>query len=376
MPSMNKPLTKILPVFFYQGLLGCFFSLFHLTAMANEQPLSDKELASTVKSYLKELAAKDVFSGSVLIAKNGKPIFRQAYGLANKAFDVPNKIDTKFNLGSMNKMFTGVAVAKLVAQGKVSFDDPLSKFLPDFWPADLAKKIKIKHLLSHTSGLGSYFNKTFFDAARERFRTVDDMMTLVNGETLAFEPGTRWQYSNTGMLVLGKVIEVASGQSYFDYVQKHVYQPAGMINSDSYQLDHVIPNLAVGYDKKFTANGTQYTNNLFRHVIRGGPAGGGYSTVDDLLSFSVALRGNKLVDAKLVEQLLSTKPGLNSTRYGYGFAIDRGNKIAGHSGGFVGISANLDMFLDNEFTVVVMSNYGRIASSVADKIRELVLIGR
>jgi CubicO group peptidase (beta-lactamase class C family) len=147
---------------------------------AATQRLSDKKLVSTVKSYLKKMAAADDFSGTVLIAKNGKPILRQAYGLASKEFGVANKIDTKFNLGSMNKMFTGVAIAKLVEQGKLSFDDPLSKFLPEFIDAESAKKIKIKHLLSHTAGLGSYFGKAFFDAARQRFRTVDDMMTLLN----------------------------------------------------------------------------------------------------------------------------------------------------------------------------------------------------
>ena len=366
---------------FFQLFLGCVFSLFQLSASATEgngatQKLADKKLVSTVKNYLEKMAVADIFSGTVLIAKNGKPILRQAFGLASKEFGVVNKIDTKFNLGSMNKMFTGVAIAKLVEQGKLSFDDPLSKFLPEFIDAQSAKKIKIKHLLSHTAGLGSYFGKAFFDAARARFRTVDDMMTLLKDEKLLFEPGSHWQYSNSGMLVLGKVIEVASGQSYFDYIIKHIYQPAGMINSGSYQLDHVIPNLALGYDKKFTDDGIVYTNNLFRHVIRGGPAGGGYSTVDDLLNFAVALRGNKLVSAKLVTQLLSVKPALNSTRYGFGFGVDTKNQIVGHSGGFDGISANLDMFLDNEFTVIVMSNYSRIAQPVADKIRELVLRGR
>jgi CubicO group peptidase (beta-lactamase class C family) len=368
---------------FAQLLLICIFSLFHLGATAAQDVgdaakhrLTDTKLVSTVKNHLEKMAAADVFSGTVLIAKNGEPILRQAFGLASKEFGVANKIDTKFNLGSMNKMFTGVAIAKLVEQGKLSFDDPLSKFLPEFIDAESAKKIKIKHLLSHTAGLGSYFGSAFFDAARERFRTVDDMMTLLKDEKLLFEPGSRWRYSNSGMLVLGKVIEIASGESYFDYITKHIYQPAGMINSDSYQLDHVIPNLALGYNKKHTSDGVIYTNNLFRHVIRGGPAGGGYSTVDDLLNFAVALRGNKLVGAQLVAQLLSVKPTLNSTRYGFGFAVDSKNQIVGHSGGFEGISANLDMFLDNEFTVIVMSNYSRIAQTVADKIRELVLRGR
>ena len=126
-----------------------------------------------------------------------------AFGEANKDFGVPNALDTKFNLGSMNKMFTAVTIGQLVEQGKLSYDDPLSKFLPDFPSAEAAKKVRIKHLLTHTSGLGSYFNDEFDRSSRARYRTVDEMLTLAKGETLAFEPGTRWSYSNTGMLVLG-----------------------------------------------------------------------------------------------------------------------------------------------------------------------------
>src|SRR5687768_14816878 len=198
--------------------------------------------------------------------------------MANKDFNVPNRVDTKFNLGSMNKMFTGVAIAQLVEKGKLSFDDPLSKFIPDFPDPESAKKIQIKHLLTHTAGLGGYFSKRYQDMSRANLRTVDDMMALAKqDEKLQFEPGTKWQYSNTGMLVLGKVIEIVSGQSYFDYVRENIYKPAGMVNSDSYELDRINTNLAVGYDKQFTDNGVAWGNNIFMHVMRGGPQGGGYS---------------------------------------------------------------------------------------------------
>src|SRR6185295_16380809 len=160
----------------------------------------------------------------------------------------------------MNKMFTSVAIALLVERGKLSFDDPLSKFLPDFPTKEAAEKIRIKHLLTHTSGLGSYFNQKFIESSRARFRTVDEFMTLAKDEKLAFEPGTRWAYSNTGMLVLGKVIEVVTGGSYFDYIRENVYKPAGMVNSESYELDLVNPNLAVGYEKEFTAAGVRFRN--------------------------------------------------------------------------------------------------------------------
>jgi CubicO group peptidase (beta-lactamase class C family) len=268
------------------------------------------------------------------------------------------------------------AIAQLVEQGKMSFDDPLSNFLPDFPDESSAKKIRIKHLLTHTSGLGSYFTEEFFNASRARFRTVDDMMKLVKGDSIQFQPGTRWAYSNTGMLVLGKVIEKVTGESYFDYVRKNIYEPAGMVNTDCYELDRVVPNLALGYEKEYTENGIEFRNNLFEHVIRGGPAGGGYSTVEDLLKFDTALRSNQLVGPTYVKLLLSPKLELNSPRYGYGFSIDPERKIAGHSGGFTGISSNLDMFIKNEYTAIVLSNYSGASEPVTEKIRELILSGR
>ncbi|MBL8167507.1 MAG: serine hydrolase, partial [Acidobacteria bacterium] len=133
---------------------------------------------------------------------------------------------------------------------------------------------------------------------------------------------------------------------------------------------------AVGYEKEFTENGIQFRNNIFMHVLRGGPQGGGYSTVEDLLKFDVALRSGKLLGKEYVKLLLSPKPELKSPDYGYGFQVDNENQIAGHGGGFPGINSNLDMFLGNGFTAVVMSNYGRGASPVSDKMRELVLSGQ
>jgi CubicO group peptidase (beta-lactamase class C family) len=339
--------------------------------------LTDAERARELEAYVRRLAEADAFSGAVLLAKDGKILFEKAYGEASKDFNVPNRVDTKFNLGSMNKMFTAVAIAQLAERGKLSFEDSLAKFLPEFPSKEAAQKIKLKHLLTHTSGLGSYFNRKFMESSRARFRTVSDMMTLAEGETLAFEPGAKWAYSNTGMLVLGAVIERVTGQSYFDYVRENIYKPAGMTNTDAYELDLVTPNLAVGYQKEFNEDGTtRFRNNVFQHVIRGGPAGGGYSTVGDLLKFDAALRAGKLVGAEYVRQLLSAKPELNSPEYGYGFGVDTKNRIVGHSGGFAGISSNLDMFLDSGYTAIVMSNYGGGSQPVSGKMKELILGAR
>lgn len=344
---------------------------------APAKALSKEQMARELETFMKKLADADVFSGAVLLAKDGVPVFKGAYGMANKDFNVANRVDTKFNLGSMNKMFTAVAIAQLAERGKLSFDDPLSKFLPEFPNKEDAEKIKIKHLLTHTAGLGGFFSPKWQQSSRAEYRTVDAMMKRVieDEKKVQFEPGSRWQYSNSGMLVLGKVIEVASGQSYYDFVRDNIAKPAGMTNTDCYELDKVNPNLALGYQKDFTDKGVSFSNNLFMHVMRGGPQGGGYSTVEDLLKFDVALRSNKLVGAEYVKLLLSAKPELKSMDYGYGFQVTNrdGVVMVGHSGGFPGISSNLDMFLGAGWTAVVMSNYGRASQPVTEKLRELVM---
>jgi len=336
--------------------------------------LSDEEIRQKLQSLMTRLAEADVFSGTVLLARDGVPIFEGAYGTANKDFNVPNNLETKFNLGSMNKMFTAVAIAQLAERGKLSFDDSLSKFLPEFPDKESAEKIQVKHLLSHTAGLGPYFSKAWVESSRALYRNVDDQMkrAAADEKRLMFLPGRRHRYSNTGMLVAGKVIEVASGQDYYDYVRENIYQPAGMTNTDCYELDKVNPNLALGYEKHYGEDGITFRNNLFEHVLRGGPQGGGYSTVGDLLKFERALRTGKLAGEESVKLLLSAKPELNSPDYGYGFQIDDALKIAGHGGGFLGISSNLDMFQGTGWTAIVMSNYGRGDMIPRQVMRELV----
>jgi CubicO group peptidase (beta-lactamase class C family) len=339
--------------------------------------MTTQEIARSMDAFMKKLAGADVFSGTVLLAKDGVPVFEGAYGTANKDFGAPNKIDTKFNLGSMNKMFTATAIAQLVEKGKLSFDDPLSKFIPDFPNAEAAQKIKIKHLLSHTAGLGGYFSKRYQDSSRANLRNLDDMMNLVRQDEkeIQFEPGTKWQYSNTGMLVLGKVIEIVTGQTYYDYVRENIYKPAGMTNTDCYELDKVNTNLAIGYDKQFTDKGITWKNNVFEHVMRGGPHGGGFSTVEDLLKFDRAFRSGKLVGLEYVKILTTAKPELNSPNYGYGFQVDADANAVGHSGGFIGINSNLDMFLGSGWTAVVMSNYSQGAQTVSQEMQRLVAAG-
>ena len=335
--------------------------------------LSEKEIGRELESFVKKLAEADVFSGTVLLARNGRPVYQGASGVANKDFNVPNKLDTKFNLGSMNKMFTAVAIAQLVEKGKMSYEDPLSKFIPDFPDAASAQKIQIKHLLSHTAGLGGYFSKRYDEMSRAKLRTLDDMMALARqDEKLQFEPGTKWQYSNTGMLVLGKVIEIVTGQSYYDYVSENITKPIGMTNTGCFELDKVNANLAVGYHKQFSDSGITFTNNIFQHVMRGGPQGGCYSTVEDLLRFDQALRSNKLLKAETFKTLATAKPELRSSNYGYGFQVNSEAGTVGHGGGFLGINSNLAIYPESGWTAIVMSNYSGGAQAVVKKMSALV----
>jgi CubicO group peptidase (beta-lactamase class C family) len=175
------------------------------------------------------------------------------------------------------------------------------------------------------------------------------------------------------MLVLGKIIEIVSGQNYFDYVRENIYKPAGMTDTDAYELDKVNPNLAVGYHKTFTDDGIVRSNDVFEHVMRGGPHGGGCSTVEDLLRFDQALRSGQLVSPAMVKVLTTPKPELSSPGYGYGFAVDTAAGTAGHSGGFIGISSNMIMFVNSGWTAILMSNYSGAGGPVMEKMRAVVM---
>jgi CubicO group peptidase (beta-lactamase class C family) len=339
---------------------------------APEGPLSSAEIAAELKAHLERLAATDGFSGVVLLEKDGEILLHEAHGEAIKGYDIPNKPDTKFNLGSMNKMFTAVAIAQLEEEGRLSYDDPIGKYLGREWVRpEVGERVRIHHLLTHTSGLGSYFTPEFMDASRARFRDVDDYRTIVGDDSLRFEPGTQWSYSNTGFLLLGAIVEAVTGESYYDYVREKIYQPAGMSNTDAYASDEVVPNLAIGYDPVVTDSGVRWRNNLLEHVVRGGPAGGGFSTAPDLLAFARALREDRLVSAETRQLLTTPKPELGSPEYGYGFGMMGDGRFVGHTGGFPGISAILQMDLDANWTLVILSNVSQGSRSALDKARQL-----
>ncbi len=313
-----------------------------------------------------------VFSGAMLVAKGDTVVARAACGQANRRYHAANTVNTRFNLGSANKMFTALSVMQLVEQGRVSLDDRMSKYADESWmPRSISEQITVGQLLAHTSGLGDFLDAPAFrDSSRAHFRELSDYKPLLKGATLAFPPGTKFQYSDTGMLMLGVVIEHASGQSYFDYVRQHIYAPAGMAHSDSYPMDEPVENLAMGYTYAPEVLG-QWRENTFSHVFRGGPAGGGFSTVDDMYRFARALRAGKLVSRATLEKMWT--PGLSS-EYGLGFEIESSpaGRIAGHSGIFQGVSDRFRIYRDKDYVVVVLSNVDGGGYALGDAVGDLI----
>ncbi len=331
----------------------------------------DNEIIEKLEKCLKLIVKDEEFSGTVLLAKNGKSIFQKAYGFSNKSDQIENDINTKFNIASVGKIFTGVAIAQLAEKNKLSFDDTIDKYISSDWlNPEVSKKIKIKHLLTHTSGLGDYFRKLNTQCDKLIFRNLNDYKVLVSDQTLSFEPGTKWSYSNTGMLLLGVIIEKITGIDYFDYLQKNVFNIAGMKNTGAFEKDRPVSNRAIGYIKDFTNGKTDWFENSFSRVVKGSPSGGCYSTIIDLLNFCNALNSHKLISEEYTEIVLSPKPELNSTFYGYGFFIQQNNlgKIIKHGGDGTGINAQLSCYINTGYTVVVLSNYGRPAAEIIDNL--------
>ncbi len=325
--------------------------------------LSESDLLAAVKKKMDE--SGDRFSGAVLIAKNGKTLFAQAYGQADREKKTANTLKTRFRLGSMNKMFTAVGTLQLVQSGKLDLKAPFGKYLTDYPNKDLASKVTIEQLLSHTGGTGDIFGPEF-DQKRLELKTLQDYVKLYGNRAAEFEPGSRWQYSNYGFLLLGVLIEKVSGQSYYDYVNDHIFKPAGMTATASDPEDQPVSERSIGYTR-FSGDGLRPNNDTLPY--RGTSAGGGYSTVEDLLKFATALQGHKLLNAQYTEMLTTGKTDAPFGKYAYGFidATTNGTRCFGHGGGAPGMNGELKICPGPGYVIAVLANQDPPAASrVAD----------
>jgi D-alanyl-D-alanine carboxypeptidase len=296
------------------------------------------------------MAKQDTFAGVLLVAHGGKVLLQRAWGLADRAAGTPVTLDTKFRLGSMNKMFTAVATLQLVQAGKLSLDGSVGQYLPDYPNPDIAK-VTIRQLLTHAGGTGDIFGPEF-DKHRLSLKTHDDYVRLYGARGPDHPPGKEYRYSNYGFVLLGDIIEHVSGQSYYDYVNQHVFAPAGMRNSGSLPEDVVVPGRAQAYTRN--DGDTAWITAADTLPYRGTAAGGGYSTAGDLLKFAHALQSGKLLPPALLAEATRKQAPV----YGYGFNVadEQGVPVYGHGGGAQGMNGELRIFPTLDEVVVALAN--------------------
>ncbi len=327
--------------------------------------MSESAALEGIGDKLEELTGGDEFSGTVLIAREGEPVFAEAYGLASREFSVPNRVDTKYNLGSINKIFTKTAVALLLSEGRLSLDDRLGDHLPDYPNREAAEKVTVRHLIEMTSGIGDFFGERFVDTPKSQLRTLEDYLPLFADEPLEFEPGTSNRYSNGGYVVLGLVVQHAAGEDYFDFVKRRIFEPAGMMDTDSYEADEIVGNLACGYTRfDFDGREKEPCRNIYTRPARGSSAGGGYSTVHDLLRFVEAMESGRLLTPEYGAWVFGgpEPAGKGSDDRDEGRKESSGERSGDAlpgiaiAGGAPGINAFLENKAAGRYTVIVLTN--------------------
>lgn len=336
----------------------------------------DGELVHQAQVFLDEQESTDQFSGAVLVAHNNQPILTTARGYAIRPDILRNQPDTKFNIASVTKMFTAIAVMQLVEKEKLDLHVPISTYNANLPYAD---QITIHQLLTHTAGFDRYWNDAY-RAARSELRAIHGYMKLFADTPLLFPPGTRHHYGNAGYVVLGALIEQVSGLSYYEYMKGEIFRVAGMQDTDFYEMDLPIANCATGYTREswFTPDDGQLRSNQFIYAVKGSPSEHCFSTVQDIFLFFQALQNQSLLDRHLLDlcffpHALGEQAGVS---YGYGFhIIDDGKHghVIGHGGRAMGGDAFALMY-DLGYIVIVLSNYDRPSARRAlDRIADMLI---
>jgi len=321
--------------------------------------------AAKMDAVVKAYAGKTGFMGSVLVAKGGAVLFEKSYGMADLEWDVPNTPDAKFRLGSITKQFTATAILQLQEHGKLSVDDPITKYVdgaPEAW-----KGISIHHLLTHTSGIPSYTE--FPDFAKPKFMRVPlaplEIVMLSKDKPLEFQPGEKWKYDNTGYVLLGYIIEKVSGENYSEYLKKHVFEPLDMKDSGYDWSRTVLQQRASGYHW----GGASYLNAEYLDMSLPHAAGSLYSTVRDLYRWDRSLYTEKVLSKKSLDRMFT--PVKNDYAYGWFVTRSKDRTRVTHGGGINGFATIITRYPDQQAVVIVLSNVengdsGGIATRLAN----------
>ena len=304
----------------------------------------------------------------IMVARNGTPLYRKAYGLASVELNVPNRPEYLFRIGSVSKQFTAVAMLQLAQAGKVSLTDDIRTYLPDY--STHGRTITIEHLLTHTSGIPSYTEKPGFIKEILMDKSKEEIVKFFMDDSLLFEPGSDWSYSNSGYVLAGLVIEKVSGTSLEEYLQKNLFLPAGMIHTAIGTYEKVLPGAVTGYDQ---AGDSAYRPAAYLSWTWPYAAGAIVSSVDDMLKWDEALYTEKLLPRRWLEKAWTsfTLPGGEPTHYGYGWTSCefRGLPLITHGGGINGFVCDAIRIPSKHLYVVVLSNFtGKDPSDIASRV--------
>jgi CubicO group peptidase (beta-lactamase class C family) len=353
-----------------------------LLAFASSLPMHGADLAEEVDVIAKHYHEQYQFNGTVLVAKAGEVAFKGAYGMANREWNIPHSVDTRFRVGSITKQFTAALILQLVSEGKVDLEAPLSRYVPEY-PAKVADRVTVHQLLTHTSGIRSYTSMPNFrkDASRDPYTPVEFLKFFAD-EPLDFEPGDKFQYNNSGYLLLGVIIEKATGKSYAEELKERIFGPLGMTGSGYDLHDALIEKRASAYDARLDG----YRNSAYLDMSLPYAAGSLYSTVEDLYRWDRALAAGKVLSDEMSEKMfkahVKSAPEPDSSSYGYGWVIEESAKpgadgekirLIGHGGGINGFNTLIQRIPADGHLIVLLNNSpGANLNQMAEKIRLLL----
>jgi CubicO group peptidase (beta-lactamase class C family) len=329
--------------------------------------LSDQQIASRVQAYLAPFSETGNFSGSVLVARHGRVVYRHSNGMANYELRVPNSNATRYHIASISKAFTAAAILQLQEQGRLKLSDSVARYVPAFPNGD---RITIDNLLTHTSGIPDINNFDDYDTFARSPHTVEQLVAKFAGLPLEFAPSSDQRYSNSNYNLLALVLENVTGESYDRYLRDHIFGPAGLRDTGSdYDALRLIPSAAsgynpsdiVGYEKAPYLDWSNKTGN-----------GSLYSTIDDLYRFDCALNTDTLLKSATRQKYFVEGPG---NRYGWYIGKRVGHRIMAAKGHSPGFTAELDRFPDDDVTIILLSNsYGTASQDpIAQALAAIVL---
>jgi CubicO group peptidase (beta-lactamase class C family) len=347
------------------------------TTPARTASIPDLEPGGSFDRLVADMAAKDQFAGNVLVAHRGEPVLRASHGLADREKAIRHGPETIYNIGSLTKIITAVAVVQLVAEGKLGLGDTVGTHLEGF-PAAIADAATVHHLLTHTGGMGNYRANPAWKEGDAVWASPEEnlagTMSIIRAEQPLYPPGTDSKYSNSGFYTLGAIVARVSGRTYWDYVVERIFAPAGMTRSQFATNQDV--QAGGDFARPYGEPGPDGRRPDLLRDVRGcgigGGAGGSYSTATDMLNFAIALQNDTLLPSVYTDVLLGGKTpsgrgGSGMSAYGSSLAIVNNHARLGHIGGADGIHASLYMYLDLDWVVITTSNYG-----IQDGLRPLI----